>query len=427
MNTALTIASESELDAQKKTSVIIPCHNYGRYLSWCIQSVLHQTRAAGEIIIIDDASEDDTHLVAASFGSKIEYFRVNFRNAQKTRNFGLNKARFDYVIFIDADDFLDNNALHLMEAEMGADPQLRIVYGDRINFGDPQLMSSLRQGYHWCSQDFSLHDLRRFNFISMPSLLRRSTFAGFDERIRLNQDWDAWLSSLTGEKQAKRIAQPLFFYRFHGKNKTTQENGFIERFKILIKHELVSRITPERRKNGSQPNPKGKIFLAIHTAKKKEFGKLNAALLKFQEYSAKIYFIGDKKEQKNLGIDETRLTETQALSAESFLRSFLATAVHEVQDSDIFVITDFSSTIDLSLIAALRQETGPACYTNDTTEQMLQARRFEDLDFIAMNGKALRQLLYIYDKPHGLLRRLRMKAQGFVAKHFLWRFASQNR
>lgn len=407
-----------------KTSVIIPCHNYGRYLSWCIESVLHQTRAAGEIIIIDDASDDDTQAIAASFGDRVRYFRVDFRNAQKSRNFGLEKATLDYILYVDADDFLDNDALRLMEDAMGADPQLRIVYGDRINFGNPQLIAQLKQGRHWCAQDFSLRDLHRFNFISMPSLLRRSTFAGFDERIRLNQDWDAWLGVLQTEKHAKRIPQPLFHYRFHGKNKTVQENGVTERFKIMVKHRLIDSLTHGKRNRRSLAELGGKTYVVIHSTAKFDVSILASASIELHSCKPNIYALrcSDERIQTNLQESGFVVTSAPELSAEAFLRSFLPIAAREVQDSDIFVMTDFSSAIDMQELAVLRQEAGAVSYTNGRTDQILQMRNFEDVGLIAMNGLALRHLLYIYERPYGFFRRLRFKSQDFLARHFFWRF-----
>lgn len=412
-----------------KTSVVIPCHNYGRYLSWCIESVLHQSSAAGEIIIIDDASDDNTQAVAASFGDKVRYFRVEFRNAQKSRNFGLSKATLDYVLYLDADDFLDNDALRLMEAEMKTDPQLRIVYSDRINFGDPQLLVQLQQGHHWCARNFSLSDLHRFNFISMPSLLRRATFGGFDERIRLNQDWDAWLGVLHTEKQAKRIAQPLFYYRFHGKNKTVQENEFTERFKIMVKHGLMTSLMHERGSGRSLAEGNGRIYLVIHTTSKFNHHALASGIAELRNRKPNIYVLQGNNERIPTELKESGLAVTSVpeFSAEAFLRSFSPIAVHEVQDNDVFVMTDFSTVIDMDALAALRREPGAVFYINKCTDQVLQVRTFEDLGLVAMNGRALRHLLYIYERPYDLFRRLRFKVQSFWGKHLLWRFTSQHR
>jgi len=225
-----------------KTSVIITSHNYGDFLSWCISSVLHQKRKPLEIIVIDDNSTDSTESVARSYDGCIDYYKVCFNNAQSTRNFGLSKAKGEYLLFLDADDFLDNDCLEIMERELDGNPELKLVYGDRYNFGKPDLLKRLHIGPYWQTVDFSIERLRKDNFISLTSLMRRSLFGGFDENIRRLQDWDAWLSLLKKDSDAKHIAWPLFHARFHGENITVDKNYFIEKLKVLVKHGQISRI-----------------------------------------------------------------------------------------------------------------------------------------------------------------------------------------
>ncbi|MBW2647309.1 MAG: glycosyltransferase family 2 protein, partial [Deltaproteobacteria bacterium] len=221
-----------------KTSVIITCHNYGHYLSWCISSIMHQSKGAKEIIIVNDSSNDETEEVAKNYASAVRYFKCGYGDVQKARNFGLSRATGEYVLFLDADDFLDNYALELMERELEADATLKIIYSDKCVFGNVDVIESEGLGFYWPSPDFDMEALTYSNFISLPALIRKKGFRGFDERIRRMQDWDAWLSYLTNNADAKRVAQPLFYYRFHGQNKTVKENEYIERLKILVKHNL---------------------------------------------------------------------------------------------------------------------------------------------------------------------------------------------
>lgn len=413
-----------------KTSVIIPCHNYGRYLSWCIESVLHQTRSAGEIIVVDDASDDDTETIARSFGNRIRYFRVDFRNAQKTRNFGLEKATHEYVLYIDADDFLDNDALLLMEAEMDADPRLRLIYCDRIHVGDPLLTIQLGEDNHWRARDFSIAALRRNNFISMPSLLRRSTFSGFDERIRLNQDWDAWLGTVQEDAHAKRIARPLFYYRFHGKNKTVQENELTERFKILAKHALI-RMTQAVKQDDPQAGHQGsRTYVVIHGSKNASRMQMGSTFSKLRALRPEIYILGTADDiqtetaLREMGMSAKRYT---SVSVEAFLWRFLPTAVRYVQNEDIFVVTDVDSLTHLPTLTALQQTKDATTFTPGGLNHILEVRAFEELGFLAMNGKALRQTLYVYAKPNCRLRRLKLRAEEFLAEHVLWRLNRHQR
>lgn len=220
-----------------RTSVIITSHNYGSFLKESIQSVLNQSVPPKQILVINDASTDNTETVAFSFGDAIEYFSVDFKNAQKTRNFGLAKSRGKYVFFLDADDYLRNDCLEKMEAVMEQQPDIDLVYSDRVHVGDEDLITQFGFQKEWKTMDFSYEDLRINNFISLPSLIRRKSFEGFDENIQRFQDWDAWLNFLA-DKKAFHINQPLFFVRFHGNNKTIRENAYQAKAQLILKYNL---------------------------------------------------------------------------------------------------------------------------------------------------------------------------------------------
>ncbi|PID52663.1 MAG: hypothetical protein CR972_00765 [Candidatus Moraniibacteriota bacterium] len=212
--------------SQKKelSSIVITCHNYGRFLGECINSTLAQTYPVKEIIVINDASDDDSESVAKSFGDKIQYFAVDFCNGQKTRNFGLQKACGKYILFLDADDYLREDCIEEMQEEMEKDEELYIVYSGRYNVGNKNIMKKCGLSNEEKSLDYNYNILKYLNFISITSLIRRDKFEGFDESMQRYQDWDAWLTLLDGGKKAKRIAKPLFFARFHGKNLTVRTN-----------------------------------------------------------------------------------------------------------------------------------------------------------------------------------------------------------
>jgi glycosyltransferase involved in cell wall biosynthesis len=221
-----------------QASVIITSHNYGRFLDSAVNSVLNQTVKPKEIIVVNDASDDHTEEVASFFGDRIQYFQVNFRNAQKTRNYGLSKASGEYVVFLDADDYFRNDFLEKTQNIMKNNSKIRLVYSDRENIGTEDLLASIGHSSNWKSKDFNYNALRKYNYISLPSLIRRKYFKGFDEKIRRFQDWEAWLNFLK-PKSAVRIPEPLFFVRFHEQNKTFTENKSIEKIKVLYKHGVL--------------------------------------------------------------------------------------------------------------------------------------------------------------------------------------------
>lgn len=93
-------------------SVIIPVYNKERYLSRCIESVLNQSYRKLEILLIDDGSEDKSGKICDDYGAEDERIRVlhqENRGVSAARNQGLSVCKGDYITFIDADDYVDEN------------------------------------------------------------------------------------------------------------------------------------------------------------------------------------------------------------------------------------------------------------------------------------------------------------------------------
>lgn len=109
-------------------SVIIPVYNTQRYLARCLDSVLQQSYPKLEIILLDDASADDSGLICEEYARKdkrIKSFRFNKNTGVSIRNYGIDKASGEYISFVDSDDFLDKNtyqtAVSLLEQYPQAD------------------------------------------------------------------------------------------------------------------------------------------------------------------------------------------------------------------------------------------------------------------------------------------------------------------
>lgn len=102
----------------KKVSVIVPAFNAEKYLDRSIKSIINQTYDDLEIIIIDDASKDDTKKIIQKYASQDKrirpiYSEIN-RGVSKSRNMGLQTFTGDYVFFMDADDYIVKNAIERM-------------------------------------------------------------------------------------------------------------------------------------------------------------------------------------------------------------------------------------------------------------------------------------------------------------------------
>ena len=105
-----TIGSVSmNADTTKKISVIIPVYQAEAYLGPCIDSVLAQTYKNFELLLIDDGSADSSAAICDTYAgkdSRVAVFHRENCGVSETRNFGLQQASGDYILFVDADDLI---------------------------------------------------------------------------------------------------------------------------------------------------------------------------------------------------------------------------------------------------------------------------------------------------------------------------------
>jgi glycosyltransferase involved in cell wall biosynthesis len=180
-----------------QVSVIIPTYNRAHLLSRAIKSVLNQTFQGFEIIIVDDASTDDTDKLVASFhDSRIRYIRHEKKyGGGAARNSAIKQAQGDYIAFLDSDDewlpeklekqmkFFENAPTTLGLVSTGAlDIRENIPYQKYI----PMFRGNL-------AQRILIDNCVGINGIV---LVRKECFskAGlFDENLRVSEDWDLWI------------------------------------------------------------------------------------------------------------------------------------------------------------------------------------------------------------------------------------------
>lgn len=170
-------------------SVLIPVYNGAKYLSECIQSVIDQTQPAAEIIVIDDGSKDATAEVAASWGSRITYRRVEHGGLPYARNHGLRFAETEFVAFVDCDDIWLPQKLEWQMAALSREAEPAMMFGYVEQFA---------------SSDLTAEDVARLMFKTAPlagwfssTLLIRKrdceSAGPFDETIQIGEfiEWCA--------------------------------------------------------------------------------------------------------------------------------------------------------------------------------------------------------------------------------------------
>ena len=179
-------------------SVIIPTYNRANLLRRAITSVLNQTFRDFELIVVDDASPDNTPEVVESINDgRIRYVRLKKNSGGPVaRNTGIKKARGKFIALLDDDDeWLPHRLETQVRKFETLEPDVGVVYGGfyYVSQQDGRILGKRLPAYKGNVYD----KLLRENFIGSPTLLiRRECFkrAGlFDPNLSSSQDWDMWL------------------------------------------------------------------------------------------------------------------------------------------------------------------------------------------------------------------------------------------
>lgn len=222
-------------------SIVIPCCNNESTIIDTIQSIQKQSYTQIEIIIIDDGSIDDTYNIVSSYVSQHSgiVFKKQLNQGQSVaRNIGLEIAKGEFVVFVDADDLLAHNYLEECLTIFSKQPELLMVYSNMYVFERENSVFKL--------DDFNILKFLLKNCIPIYAMMRTKKLkevGGFDSQLRNHEDWECWIRMIkTYGPFIFKINEPLYYYRKRlnrdsitdiSVNKLAEENSF---FYIYIKH-----------------------------------------------------------------------------------------------------------------------------------------------------------------------------------------------
>jgi glycosyltransferase involved in cell wall biosynthesis len=200
-------------------SVVIPVRNGARYLGEAIESVLAQSRAAYECLVIDDGSTDATAAVAQTFGDAVRYVRRAHNGVSAARNLGLALARGELVAFLDHDDtWLPGKLEAQLQRYSDGHPALTLCAVQTVDAaGAPLRVQRLCPGPDGLVTGmltFDGTDTVPCGSAGLFDRARLQALGGFDESLSTSADWDLLLRIALDEPPAY-VDEPLVRYRVH--------------------------------------------------------------------------------------------------------------------------------------------------------------------------------------------------------------------
>lgn len=198
-------------------SVVIPCFNQAHFLAEAIESVLQQSWPFLEVIVVDDGSTDDTRIVAATF-NKVKYIYQENQGVSRARNAGIKNSKGQYLIFLDADDWLYPEAIVNNFQYLLKNPDLAFVSG-AYDFVDAN-RQLINETYNPIAGDHYIK-LLEGNYIGSPAavMYQRWVFndKSFDFTVDACADYDLYLQ-ITRDHPVVHQTNKVAAYRKHNFN-----------------------------------------------------------------------------------------------------------------------------------------------------------------------------------------------------------------
>lgn len=234
-----------------RVTVLMAVRDGERYVGQSVESILAQTFADFELLVVDDASTDATTSIVESFrDSRIRLLR-NERNLGQvpSLNRGLREARGAYVARIDADDVCKPARLARQVDVLDAEPRVALV-GTWIEAVDERgrRLGDLRQVID-DYVDFLYRTLVMQVYISHPSAMYRRdevlALGGYDEATEPSEDKDLWRKLALQRLEARIVPEELVLYRVHDRQLSRTRAERQRRMDVESQERFLTELAPD--------------------------------------------------------------------------------------------------------------------------------------------------------------------------------------
>ncbi|MBW4523132.1 MAG: glycosyltransferase [Scytolyngbya sp. HA4215-MV1] len=220
-------------------SVVIPAYNSAETITQTIESLQAQTLPHWEAIVVNDGSTDETATIVSRFvqqDARIRFINQPHRGVSIARNEGIHLAKFDWLLFLDADDWIAPTYLEKMLGQLATHPDFDVVHCSSVRVAANGTCYGRKQ-VPLASDLFA--ELARYCPFSINACIVRKALVlalgGFDPFFYNNQDWDLWQRIARTGARFVAVPEVLAFYRMrHNSHSSDSTKRFTYGLRTLI-------------------------------------------------------------------------------------------------------------------------------------------------------------------------------------------------
>lgn len=227
-------------------SVIIPVYNSSRFICNCIENVQAQTYLNTEIIVVNDGSTDNTlDLLNQIKDSRLKIIDIpNNNGVSNARSIGLEHAMGEYILFVDADDYMEPNTIEILQGLMHQQEIDIIRFNGYIEDQHHQFKK-----LEFPIRDHTIYDSRKnsvaiIDLLNNPSqsircyspllFLKNNRILPFNTNLSYLEDKLFYMENLLNNKKILFVDIPLYYYLYNESSKTKDQSKFLKNLKDIM-------------------------------------------------------------------------------------------------------------------------------------------------------------------------------------------------
>ena len=222
-------------------SVVIPTYNREHLLERSLDSVLGQTLAADEIIVVDDGSTDNTVTTLKSLHPEVKLIQQDNLGVSAARNAGIAAARHEWIALLDSDDVWHENKLERQITALNNAPEYLVCHSDEIWIRNGVRVNQMNKHKKAGGHIFQ-HCLPRCVISPSAVMIHRSLFEEtglFDETLAACEDYELWLR-ICSRYPVLYIDEALITKHGGHDDQLSRQHWGMDRFRIKALNKIVS-------------------------------------------------------------------------------------------------------------------------------------------------------------------------------------------